>query len=84
MEEQRRVLEFLRWQTKWWLSKQSLVVTDDPALEEGLKAYAQRQAALRVNLDKHFMHIWRNVQRYVELADGVNEGGDTMSSITFG
>lgn len=39
----------------------------------------QRQAALRVDLEKRFTHIWRNVQRYVELADGVDEG-DAMSS----
>lgn len=77
MEEQWRVLEFLRWQSKWWLDRVNLVVMDDPILEEGLKAYAQQQAAIRVDLEKHFAHTWRNSQRYVELGGGAD--GDTTS-----
>ena len=76
MEEQRRVLGFLRWQSKRWLDRVSLVITDDPVLEEGLKAYAQRQAAIKVDLEKHFSYTWCNAQRYVELAGGVD--GDTF------
>ena len=79
MEEQRQVLDFLCWQSKRWLDRVSLVITDDPVLEEGLKAYAQQQAAIKVDLEKHFAYTWRNAQRYVELAGGVD--GDT--SITF-
>ena len=39
-EEQRCILQFLRWQAKWWMDRQDLVVTDDSAISEGLRAYA--------------------------------------------
>ena len=67
-EEQQRILQFLRWQAKWWMDRQDLVVTDDSAISKGLRAYALRQAALQEELAKHFTHIWRDTARYRELA----------------
>ncbi|KAF8129567.1 hypothetical protein EV363DRAFT_1451098 [Boletus edulis] len=67
VEEQRRVLQFLRWEESWWFGKQATVATDNPALEEGLKAYALRQAALRHDLEKRFTHLWRDSQRFIAL-----------------
>ena len=81
MEEQHQVLVFLHWQLKWWLNRQSLIATDDPMLKEGLKAYAQRQAAIRADLGKHFAHIWRNSQKYLELADNANEGSTSITNM---
>ena len=81
MEKQCQVLAFLHWQSKWWLNRQSLIPTDDPMLEEGLKAYAQRQAAIRADLGKHFVHIWRNSQKYLELADNANEGSTSITNM---
>lgn len=72
VEEQRRTLQFLRWQSDWWLERQALITTDDPALQEGLKAYALRQAALRQDLANHFEHIWRNTQSYIEAGGGIS------------
>ncbi|KAF8137103.1 hypothetical protein EV363DRAFT_1156356 [Boletus edulis] len=72
VEEQRRTLQFLRWQSDWWLERQALIMTDDPALQEGLKAYALRQAALRQDLANHFEHIWRNTQSYIEAGGGIS------------
>lgn len=63
-------MEFLCWQLKWWLNKQNLIVMDNPVFEEGLNAYAQQQATLKVDLEKHFIHVWRNMQRYVDIANG--------------
>ncbi|KAG8215472.1 hypothetical protein J3R82DRAFT_9098 [Butyriboletus roseoflavus] len=40
VQEQCHTLQFLHWQSNWWLERQALIKTDDPALEEGLKAYA--------------------------------------------
>lgn len=72
VEEQQRVLEFLRWQSRWWLARQDMVTVDGPALQEGLKAYAIRQAGLRDDLVSHFSQMWKDTQRYVALAEGVN------------
>lgn len=45
------MIEFLHWQSKWWLDKQALISADDPMFQEGLKAYAKRQATLREDLE---------------------------------
>lgn len=69
VEEQRRVLQFLRWQEGWWLGKQALIETNDPSLQEGLKAYASRQAALRHDLEMHFTRMWQDTKRYIGLGE---------------
>ena len=50
------------------MDRVNLVVTNDLALNEGLRSYALRQAALRDELAKHFAHIWHDTGRYRELA----------------
>ena len=75
-EEQRRILQFLRWEASWWTDKQNLVVTDDSAINEGLRSYALRQTALRDELAKHFTHIWHDTERYKTLASS-NRGTDS-------
>ena len=72
VEEQRRILQFFHWQSTWWLDRQALIETDDSALNEGMRAYVLRQAAHRQDLAKHFKHIWRNTQRYIEIGGGIN------------
>ncbi|KAF8425786.1 hypothetical protein L210DRAFT_3615051 [Boletus edulis BED1] len=67
VEEQRRILQFLCWEESWWFGKQATVATDNPALEEGLKAYALWQAALRHDLEKRFTHLWRDSQQFIAL-----------------
>ncbi|KAF8435948.1 hypothetical protein L210DRAFT_876530, partial [Boletus edulis BED1] len=52
------ITQFLCWKESWWFGKQATVVTDNPALEEGLKAYALQQAALRHGLEKRFTYLW--------------------------
>lgn len=73
VEEQRRVLDFLRWQEAWWLEKQAILETDDSSLKEGLKAYTLRQAALRHDLRIHFTQRWQDTQQYIELRNIANE-----------
>ncbi|KAF8449520.1 hypothetical protein L210DRAFT_3641113 [Boletus edulis BED1] len=86
VEEQRRVLEFLRWQESWWLIKEAEVDTSDLSLKEGLSAYALRQAALKHDLRIHFTRMWQDTQRYIELGDIANDaqslGGMTSDSIS--
>jgi hypothetical protein len=57
-EEMRRVIEFLKWKSQWWLSK----AEDRPAgddLTEGLLAYSHKQARLHEGLSQHFRLIWQ-------------------------
>ena len=49
--------EFMRWQAGWWQTRDQLV-TDD-ALQEGLRAYANHQAALREALHSHAQYLWQ-------------------------
>lgn len=67
------MIEFLRWQSKWWLDRQALMRVDDPTFQEGLKAYAIRQATLREDLEKHFRQVWNDTRRYIDLAGGIND-----------
>lgn len=53
LEEMRRVNVYLNWEAGWWeeraerRSSQAGGVQVKPCLEEGLRAYARRQACLR-------------------------------------
>jgi hypothetical protein len=55
-EEMRRVLCFLRWQADWWHEKGAIPLSRN---EEGLVAYAGRQAQLRKDLADCFEKMWK-------------------------
>ncbi|KAG2037090.1 hypothetical protein BDR03DRAFT_934153 [Suillus americanus] len=61
LEEMRRVLEFLDWQTKWWEARVTLRVAEQSEDNEGLVAYAKRQAAIRRSLSAKFRASWHHV-----------------------
>jgi hypothetical protein len=69
-EEMRRVLAFLLWQAGWWRAKAHAQSSASPEQMEGYIAYAERQAALRVEMHDFFLHKWRFVDQY--LAHGVD------------
>ncbi|KAG2345649.1 hypothetical protein BDR05DRAFT_1013616 [Suillus weaverae] len=52
-EEMRHVLQFLEWQADWWAAR-----CDTAAHNEGLSAYAARQADIRHCMAGHFCHLW--------------------------
>jgi hypothetical protein len=62
-EEMRRVVKFMLWQAKWWRDWQGLHNGLPPAEEEGMKAYALRQAALRQALSDKFSSQWADIPR---------------------
>lgn len=69
-EEMERVLRFFKWQESWWISKNQLIrsrMTLSCMRAEGLRAYAERQAALRSALHSSFQHLWCNVPSYIKL-----------------
>ncbi|KAG1864793.1 hypothetical protein F4604DRAFT_1882005 [Suillus subluteus] len=57
-EEMRRVLQFLRWHAGWWYEKGHGCTLSSTAANEGLVAYACRQAQLRHNIADHFEMMW--------------------------
>ena len=82
-EEMRRVIEFLKWKSKWWVSKaMSPSLSEDQGLAEGLHTYAHKQALLQSNLSQHFQSIWKTPleelsitlsARNEEISDGSDE-----------
>lgn len=82
LEEMRRVLAFLEWDVNRWkqraLRVPQRVVSADLAssspenkgpLEEGLRAYALRQASVRQRLFDTFAQQWNDVPAFIALAD---------------
>ncbi|KAG2360804.1 hypothetical protein BDR07DRAFT_1377713 [Suillus spraguei] len=65
LEEMRRVLEFLDWQTKWWEAQVTLRVAEQSEDNKGLVAYAKRQAAIRRSLSAKFRASWHHVTALV-------------------
>jgi hypothetical protein len=57
-EEMRRVLQFLDWQANWWEEQGRLQICQAAAHNEGLLAYAARQANIRRRLSRHFRTLW--------------------------
>ena len=58
-EEMRRTTVFLNWQAQWWKERSEWRKVSDVGLQEGIKAYANRQAALRQALASQFTYLWR-------------------------
>ncbi|KAH9482659.1 hypothetical protein JR316_0004759 [Psilocybe cubensis] len=65
-EEMRRTLAFFEWQANWWTNcGGSLEHVQDKVTKEGLVAYRQRQAALRLTLRDRFAENWKDVSSWV-------------------
>ncbi|KAF8429324.1 hypothetical protein L210DRAFT_3418879 [Boletus edulis BED1] len=77
-EEQERILRFLCWHATWWRDKENAWTVNDPALQEGLRAYAERQATIRQDLKRTFEHMWRNMRQFLNIADEGLQGVDSV------
>ena len=62
------------------MEKQASIETGDPALKEGLNAYALQQAALRWELANHFEWVWQDMVRYIEIGGGVCTGDSSVET----
>ena len=66
VEEMRRVKEFLAWQAKWWEEKsEKRKEMVDESLQEGLSAYAHRQAYIRLGMKTKFEELWKSVGSWI-------------------
>ncbi|KAG1851306.1 hypothetical protein DFJ58DRAFT_842195 [Suillus subalutaceus] len=55
-----------KWQANWWCERANLRVLEKPSNQEGLQAYAYRQAALCCAVHGSFQALWSAVPRLVE------------------
>jgi hypothetical protein len=82
LEEMRRVLAFLKWDRERWQQRSLCIVNNTihpstpsaslvqkAALEEGLRAYALRQAAVRQRLLEMFTKQWHDVPAFIAITD---------------
>ncbi|KAG6824257.1 hypothetical protein H0H92_007533 [Tricholoma furcatifolium] len=78
-EEMQRVLRYLTFKETWWQAKAAYALNNSfvPICQEGLVAYASRQASLCAQLHKSFSHSWEKVpitltSLYSQLSDYAN------------
>jgi hypothetical protein len=64
----RRVIVFLKWQAEWWGGRRNSRASESAAEQEGLAAYACRQATLRLSLVASFQALWKDVPKFVSAA----------------
>jgi hypothetical protein len=66
-EEMSRVLRFLDWHARWWVKKEKGRGEGvDARLQEGLSAYARRQASIRIRMKDKFANLWDSVDSWVK------------------
>jgi hypothetical protein len=58
VEEMRRTIHYLDWQSKWWFDHADLHVNASPALRQGTVAYSAKQATLLKKLALSFAEKW--------------------------
>ncbi|KAE9401895.1 hypothetical protein BT96DRAFT_991729 [Gymnopus androsaceus JB14] len=74
--EMERLLLFLEWRSKWWEQRQQRPNPRKvPRLEEGVKAYAMRQAEIQQGFHAKFLKMWSVSLRKEE---GVEGGEETL------
>ena len=58
VEEMRRVLYFLKWREKWWIDQGERRGMARSDIQDGLKAYAAKQASIIAGLAERFADEW--------------------------
>lgn len=72
-EEMRRVIDFFDWQASWWRQKAEEATWDPSTLQkasssqhnEGRRAYARRQAGIRLAMLQRCVESWKCVPEYL-------------------
>lgn len=57
-EEMRRVIQYFDWKSKWWLVQRDRRTDAHPDVRYGIKAYAEKQAAMFCDMGKAFARRW--------------------------
>ena len=80
-EEMRQVCAYLTWYANWWSNHANVghMKQYDPFLSEGLAAYAERQAHLRMSLQRLFEDLWKDVEAWVT-GEKLFDSGQTLDA----
>ena len=70
-EEMQRVLAFLEWHAGWWDEWENML-TELSDVQEGVVAYASKQAFIRRSMRTTFEHMWRSSDELVQLGMGAD------------
>jgi hypothetical protein len=70
-EETRRVLVFLQWNADWW-EEQRQDQGSETDHEEGVIAYARKQAQIRRSIRVSFENMWCGLDEYTTLGIGAD------------
>jgi hypothetical protein len=76
-EEMRRVRKTLEWRAAWWKERSEGWDGLDEATEEGVKAYASRQASIQCSLHKQFSRLWDKPLTPLVSSDDTGEAPST-------
>ncbi|KAG2134926.1 uncharacterized protein EDB93DRAFT_1254428 [Suillus bovinus] len=72
----------LQQQAEWWSGRRSSQTLESTADQEGLAAYACRQAALWLSLVASFQDLWKDVPMFVSAALDIPPDSDTKDEPT--
>lgn len=67
LEEMRRVLAYLRWKSKWWIDAGQGRDDISPELTSGVRAYANKQAAICIAIAYQCASHWQKVLKAAEI-----------------
>lgn len=54
----RRTVVTMQWKAGTWTVRTTARVSSDPCLQQGIEAYAAKQANISLNLSKTFYNLW--------------------------
>ncbi|KAJ7790787.1 hypothetical protein B0H14DRAFT_2625671 [Mycena olivaceomarginata] len=80
-EEMRRIDQFLRWRSDWWLGRVGLRGLAEGPQREGETAYATRQAAIQATLAKEFRNEWEGLDDLIKNGRAGVVAGEAESDV---
>lgn len=71
-EEMRQVLAFFEWHAGWWEERKNMHVGLSGDVQEGMIAYACKQAHIRRSMKSSFNYMWQSSEELISLGIGAD------------
>lgn len=81
-EEMTRVLRFFSWQADWWEEQTTRLSGLDLQQQEGIKAYAMRQAHIRRTMHANCVRLWADTEALLATWRRFDSGHPVGTGIT--
>lgn len=81
-EEMRRTIETLRWKSDAWKERSLARTHSEPSIQEGLNAYATKQASISHHISLAFAEKWRDLRLKAHDVLSSKDPLDVMSDIS--